>query len=184
MVASAQNWSDGGMVAFSLGDYGKAKRLAQQIKDALVEGEEHRSQCLSVLADVPPEDRWAKWRPSVAACQHEDLLIDRFELLHESRHRELAELVATDISNVSPETTVILHELEFKDPWDFEEVFAALHAFARGYKFDTDKFEYLIHITTGSHVQQICEFLLAESRHFPARLLQTSPPPRTSTDPG
>lgn len=130
------------------------------------------------------EDRWAKWRPSVAACQHEDLLIDRFELLHESRHCELAEFVAVDISSVSPETTVILHEVEFKDPWDFEEVFAALHAFARAYPFDTDKFEYLIHITTGSHVQQICEFLLAESRHFPARLLQTSPPPRASTDPG
>ena len=26
--------------------------------------------------------RWESWRPSVAACQHEDLLIDRFELLH------------------------------------------------------------------------------------------------------
>jgi len=130
------------------------------------------------------EDRWSKWRPSVAACQHEDLLIERFELLHESRHRTLAELVATDIASVSPETSVILHELDFKDPWDFEEVFAALHAFARAYPFDTDKFDYLVHITTGTHVQQICEFLLSESRHFPARLLQTSPPPRTSTDPG
>lgn len=130
------------------------------------------------------EDRWSKWRPSLAACQHEDLMIERFELLHESRHVELAELVAADIVSVSPETTVVLHELDFKDPWDFEEVFAGLHAFARAYPFDTDKFEYLIHITTGSHVQQICGFLLAESRHFPARLLQTSPPPRTSTDPG
>ncbi|MEW6213384.1 MAG: RNA repair transcriptional activator RtcR, partial [Acidobacteriota bacterium] len=33
-----------------------------------------------------------------------------------------------------------------------------------------------IHITTGSHVAQICLFLLTESRHFPARLIQTSPP--------
>jgi transcriptional regulatory protein RtcR len=130
------------------------------------------------------EDRWSKWRPSVAACQYEDLPIDRFELLHESRHRDLAELIAADIARISPATAVVLHETEFKDPWDFEEVFAALHAFARAYPFDTDKFEYLIHITTGSHVQQICEFLLAESRHFPARLLQTSPPARAATDPG
>lgn len=130
------------------------------------------------------EDRWSKWRPSVAACQHEDLLIERFDLLHESKNGALAELIAADIASVSPETTVNLHELNFRDPWDFEEVFAALHAFARAYPFDTDKFDYLVHITTGTHVQQICGFLLAESRHFPARLLQTSPPPRTSTDPG
>ncbi len=130
------------------------------------------------------EDRWSKWRPSVAACQHEDLLIERFDLLHESKNLALAELVATDIASVSPETTVTLYALDFIDPWDFEEVFAALHAFARAYPFDTDKFDYLVHITTGSHVQQICGFLLSESRHFPARLLQTSPPPRTSTDPG
>ncbi|MCA9009259.1 MAG: RNA repair transcriptional activator RtcR [Planctomycetaceae bacterium] len=130
------------------------------------------------------EDRWSKWRPSVAACQHEDLLIERFDLLHESKNGALAESIAADIASVSPETTVNLHELNFKDPWDFEEVFAALHAFARAYPFDTDKYDYLVHITTGTHVQQICGFLLAESRHFPARLLQTSPPPRTSTDPG
>ena len=33
--------------------------------------------------------------------------------------------------------------------------------------------EYLVHITTGTHVAQICLFLLTESRYFPARLLQT-----------
>ena len=35
-----------------------------------------------------------------------------------------------------------------------------------------------MHITTGTHVAQICLFLLTESRHFPGRLLQTSPPRR------
>ena len=38
--------------------------------------------------------------------------------------------------------------------------------------------DYLVHITTGTHVAQICLFLLTEARYFPARLLQTSPPPR------
>jgi transcriptional regulatory protein RtcR len=66
--------------------------------------------------------------------------------------------------------------LPIRDPWDFEEVFAGLYQFARGMKFRTDDEEYLIHITTGSHVQQICLFLLAESRHLPGKLLQTSPP--------
>ncbi len=130
------------------------------------------------------QDRWSKWRPSVAACQHEDLLIQRFDLLHEPRHLDLAEVVADDIRSVSPETEVRLHPVGFQDPWDFEEVFTGLHDFARSYPFDTDKTDYLIHITTGSHVQQICLFLLAESRHLPGRLLQTSPPPRNDVDAG
>jgi len=124
------------------------------------------------------QDRWSRWRPSVAACQYDDLLISRFDLLHEPRNRDMAELVASDIRSVSPETSVTLHSVAFQDPWDFEEVFSGLHEFARAYPFDTDRNEYLIHITTGSHVQQICLFLLAESRHLPGRLLQTSPPPR------
>jgi transcriptional regulatory protein RtcR len=124
------------------------------------------------------QDRWSRWRPSVAACQYDDLLISRFDLLHEPRNRDMAELVASDIHSVSPETSVTLHSVAFQDPWDFEEVFSGLHEFARAYPFDTDQNEYLIHITTGSHVQQICLFLLAESRHLPGRLLQTSPPPR------
>jgi len=60
----------------------------------------------------------------------------------------------------------------------FEEVFAGLYGFARMSSFRTDEEDYLIHITMGTHVQQICFFLLAESRHLPGRLLQTSPPPR------
>ena len=54
----------------------------------------------------------------------------------------------------------------------------ALHDFARSYPFDPDAEDYLVHITTGTHVAQICLFLLTESRHFPARLVQTSPRPR------
>ena len=124
------------------------------------------------------EDRWQRWRPSVAACQHEDLLIGRFELFHEQKEAALARTVAADIKAVSPETEVRLNELRLNDPWDFEEVFGQLHEFARRYKFATDDEDYLIHITTGTHVEQICLFLLAESRHIPGRLLQASPPPR------
>jgi transcriptional regulatory protein RtcR len=123
-------------------------------------------------------DRWQGWRPTVGICQHEDLLVSRFELFYEARDAKLADTVATDIGTVSPETSVRLHELSLSDPWDFEEVFVQLHDFARRYQFATDDEDYLIHITTGTHVEQICLFLLAESRHLPGRLLQTSPPPR------
>jgi transcriptional regulatory protein RtcR len=119
--------------------------------------------------------RWSKWRPSVAVCQQEDLLVHRFELLASPQHQKLAEQVAADIATVSPETTVRVREFELQNPWDFEEVYGALHDLARSYPFDAEHEDYLIHITTGTHVAQICLFLLTESRHFPGRLLQTSP---------
>jgi len=122
------------------------------------------------------EERWQRWRPTVSIGQHEELLIDRFELLHSARHSALARTMVEDLGTVSPETEVRLHRFETADPWDFEEVFGALLDFARGYAFDPDAEEYYVHISTGTHVAQICLFLLTESRHLPARLLQTSPP--------
>jgi transcriptional regulatory protein RtcR len=120
--------------------------------------------------------RWEGWRPSVAVCQHDDLLVGRFELLYPRHFASLAETVRDDIRHVSPETDVRLVVDPTVDPWDFEEVYASLHDFARAYAFDADAEDYLVHITTGSHVAQICLFLLTESRHIPGRLLQTSPP--------
>jgi len=121
-------------------------------------------------------NRWVRWRPSVDLARHEDMQIDRFELISQQRFTDLAETVTEDIHTSSPETTVQHHHVEFSDPWDFEEVYGGLLDFARAYPFDTDKEDYLIHITTGTHVAQICLFLLTESRHLPGRLIQTSPP--------
>ncbi len=125
-------------------------------------------------------ERWHQWRPTVGLCQHDDLLVDRFDLLHASADSQLAELVAADIESVSPETMVRLHPHDSRDPWDFEQVFSGLYEFARNYPFRTDEEQYLIHISTGTHVHQICMFLLAESRHLPGKLIQTSPSPRKS----
>ena len=119
--------------------------------------------------------RWSKWRPNVAVCQHEDLLVHRFELFTQEKYRKLSAQIAEDIRHVSPETEVVLHGLELANPWDFEEVYGALYELARAYPFDSDREDYLVHITTGTHVAQICLFLLTESRHFPGRILQTSP---------
>jgi transcriptional regulatory protein RtcR len=126
-------------------------------------------------------DRWNRWRPTVSLCQHEDLLVHRLELICDGKCEDLAAQVRADIRAVSPETEVRTHELSFRDPWDFEEVYGALHAFARGYAFDTEREEYLVHITTGTHVAQICLFLLTESRRLPGRLIQTAPPKRAHT---
>ncbi|MBV8971981.1 MAG: RNA repair transcriptional activator RtcR [Sphingomonadaceae bacterium] len=119
--------------------------------------------------------RWSKWRPSVGLTMHQDLRVDRFILLHGSPHRRLAEYIAEDIASVSPETAVEMRLLDFKDAWDFEEVYGKLLDFARAEPFDPDVEDYLVHITTGTHVAQICLFLLTEARYLPGRLLQTQP---------
>ena len=122
-------------------------------------------------------NRWNKWRPSIGLCQQPDLLIDRLELIHGSDARDisLAERIAADIAQISPETEVRLQQMQLRNPWDFEEVYGALHDFTSAYAFDTEHEDYLVHITTGTHVAQICWFLLTEARYLPARLIQTSP---------
>jgi transcriptional regulatory protein RtcR len=130
---------------------------------------------LGTSIDRGGRQRWDRWRPTIDLCRHEDFLIDRFELLHEG-HEALRDQVVADIAQVSPETRVRPHPITWPDAWDFEAVFAALLDFARSYPFAPDDEDYLVHITTGSHVAQICLFLLTESREFPARLLQSSPP--------
>ena len=119
--------------------------------------------------------RWHKWRPSVGIVMHEDLRIDRFVLIHGSAHQRLADFVTSDIASVSPETRVEPQLIDFADPWDFEEVYGKLLDFAQAYPFDPEAEDYLVHITTGTHVAQICLFLLTEAHFLPGRLLQTQP---------
>lgn len=129
--------------------------------------------------------RWEKWRPTVSLVQHENVVIERLELLYTPPHRELAHQVRTDMATASPETTVNLVPLPIADPWDFGEVYAQLYDWTQAYRFDTEREEYWTHITTGTHVAQICLFLLVESRRIPGVLVQTSPPKRQQMgDPG
>jgi len=121
------------------------------------------------------ETRWERWRPTVALCMHDDLPIDRLDLIHDTRSETLARRVQDDIHQVSPGTEVRAHRMDMKNPWDFQEVYASLYDFARTYPFDPDREEYLINITTGTHVVQICWFLLTEAHYVPGRLVQLSP---------
>ena len=126
------------------------------------------------------DKRWDKWRPTVSMCQHDDLVIDRLELLFDHHSVGLARQVTEDIAQVSPGTQVNFHNIKFVDPWDFESVYAQLLDFARSYQFQPEREQYLIHITTGTHVAQICLYLLTEAGYLPGKLLQTAPPPRDS----
>ncbi len=130
----------------------------------------------STLDQGKSPDRWQRWRPTISLVQQQDLVVDRLELIHARMHSALAERIERDVAQVSPQTQVCRHTMDLNDAWDFEEVYSALHAFARGYKFNPDAEDYLVHITTGTHVAQICWFLLAEARVIPGQLLQITPP--------
>ena len=127
-------------------------------------------------------NRFKKWRPTVGLCQQPDFPVDRLELLHQPRDESMAQRLIEDVALLSPHTQVRPHAVTINDPWDFEEVYAAFLDFATHYEFDTENEEYLVHITTGTHVAQICWFLLTEARYLPASLLQTGPAPRGSSD--
>ncbi|MCV3208131.1 RNA repair transcriptional activator RtcR [Mesorhizobium sp. YC-39] len=128
------------------------------------------------------DDRWKRWRPTVALCQQPGLFIDRLELIHDVHSQRLATQIIADIEQVSPATEVRPHIIGMKDPWDFSEVYTHLRDFAGAYAFDPEKEDYLVNITTGTHVAQICWFLLIEARFIPARLLQLSPRRREGSD--
>lgn len=125
-------------------------------------------------------DRWGKWRPNISLCSQEDLVIDKLHLIRDNHSAKLAKTITEDIATVSPETSVQEHVINFMDPWDFEEVYAKLFDWCKQQDFDAETNDYLYHITTGTHVGQICAYLLTESRHYPGRLIQTSPDPKNS----
>ncbi len=138
---------------------------------------------LGSTLDAGRFDRWKAWRPTVAICRQPDFVVKRLELICQPRDKALAKVLADDIAAVSPETTVKLHQIDFGDSWDFERVYGALFEFAKAYPFEPDTEDYLVHITTGTHVAQICLFLLTEARYLPGKLLQSSPD-RDRTAPG
>ncbi len=124
--------------------------------------------------------RHQKWRPNIALHQH-GLDIAQVELFVSDKYQDLANIITSDIHAISPDTQVNAVPMTLTNPWDFSEVYEKLSDWASNYPFDTDTYDYLTHITTGTHVAQICLFLLVERHHIPSLLLQTAPP-KLSTD--
>lgn len=119
--------------------------------------------------------RWERWRPSIALMMQSELVFDEFMLLYLPGDELLAQLTVRDIAEVSPATQVTTYMLDCTDPWDFEQVYSQLHDFARSQSFDREQHNYYVHITTGTHVAQICLYLLTEAHYLPGKLLQASP---------
>lgn len=127
--------------------------------------------------------RWTRWRPTIDICNHPEWPIYRLELIYHTQDRKLLEEIILDIKTIAPDTQVNPIPVQIQDPWDFEEVYTCLLDIAKNYTFNNEQENYYLNITTGTHVMQICWFLLAESRFYPARLLQSSPPARPSASP-
>lgn len=120
------------------------------------------------------EKRWDRWRPTVALFGDEAFKIDRLELFAcKDEQVTLAEKLTKDIALVQSDAEVHVHVLSVENPWNFQQVYAVLYDFAKAYTFEEDC-DYYVHLTTGTHVAQICLFLLTEARYFPARIVQTS----------
>ncbi len=129
------------------------------------------------------ETRWQRWRPTVSLGLHDELLVDELHILYSTRDKRLFKIIVDDVAQVSPHTQVIGHHVVLSSPWDFAEVYAELYDFVTAFDFQ-DSTDYLLHLTTGTHVAQICWFLLVEAGFIPADLIQTSPCPRPDqTDP-
>ncbi|GAB2704926.1 RNA repair transcriptional activator RtcR [Aliiglaciecola aliphaticivorans] len=123
--------------------------------------------------------RWQLWRPTISAVMQDDFQVDRLELMYEPSELNLARRISADVAEVSPATEVVLVETAWNDPWDFADVYNWLYQHASHYDFDPEKEDYYLNITTGTHVNQICMFMLSEAQIYPAsKLIQVSPDPQ------
>lgn len=129
----------------------------------------------STLDQGKKEERWQRWRPTLSLLMHEDLLVDELVLLHDRRNTGLIEHLKGDALLLSPHTFVQGHRVHIRDPWDFSDMYGALYDFVKSYSFDTENNQYLLHITTGTHVAQICWYLLIDAHYLPAKIIQSSP---------
>jgi transcriptional regulatory protein RtcR len=118
------------------------------------------------------------WQPCAELCHpSHGLNISRYEILHEKKFENVADQIADHIEWVAPATEVRKQLMpDLKDAWDFVEVYLSLDEWANSYNFDLERENYLIHMTKGTFVQQICLFTLVESRHIPGILVHNGPP--------
>lgn len=119
--------------------------------------------------------RWLHWRPTMSLLMHHQFQVDELVLLYHKDDQDLVDLTIKDAEMLCLNIKVSTYILDYDDPWDFEQVYSQLHDFSQHYNFDPEYNNYHFHITTGTHVAQICIYLLTEANYFPGTLLQSSP---------
>ena len=133
---------------------------------------------LGTQKDLPnPKKRHKIWRPTVSLALQENFPLTRYDLIYaEKIWEDGVKQLVDDVAELNPQVQINSYFLPIVDIWDFEEVYAALFDFLKGYHFDTKNEEYFANISTSTHVVKICWFLFAEARHLPGRLIQSRPP--------
>ncbi|GHV24412.1 Fis family transcriptional regulator [Spirochaetia bacterium] len=119
-----------------------------------------------------------RWRSIISLFEHPEFHVDVFHVIYPSVSPEfdaahIVNEVLHDIAWLSPSTVQKSHIVNFSTPWDFKEVYGKLFRFCEDFSFNPDTEDYLFNISIGTHVQQICVYLLTESRRFPGKILQT-----------
>lgn len=119
--------------------------------------------------------RWLRWRPTMSLLMHHDFQVDELVLVYHKGDEKLLALTTKDAHQTCLNIKISSYMLDYDDPWDFEQVYSQLHDFSHAYSFDPENNQYYFHITTGTHVAQICIYLLTEANYFPGKLIQSSP---------
>lgn len=115
-----------------------------------------------------------RWRPSVSLAAVDG--VTHLHLIHDPEDSKLAAQVAEDARILNPDLQVHVDPLAFEDPWDLASTYLTLDEYIREQMaLDEGQEPWLFHVTTGTHIQQICIFLLVESRHFIGKLVQSAP---------
>lgn len=119
--------------------------------------------------------RWERWRPSISLLMQPEFPVDEYLLMYLPEDQLLLDLTVSDMAEVSPHTKVRTFPIACDDAWDFEQVYSQIHDVAVSQVFDVEQNNYFVNITTGTHVAQICLYLLTEAHYLPGKLLQSSP---------
>jgi transcriptional regulatory protein RtcR len=135
----------------------------------------------TVHTDSPINEELGQWRPTLSIFSHPEFPVHYFHLIFPLNSEEfamprLAWEVLDEIRSISPDTILQSHVMDMNNPWDLREVYQWLWDMCENLRFTPEKENYYFHITVGTHVQQICVFLLTELRRFPGKVLQTYGP--------
>lgn len=121
---------------------------------------------------IEKDQKESTFRPNIELCEQDNLHIDELYLFHQPNHSAFGEEIKAEIEDLSKGIHVELIELE-RDAFTLDSVFPKLKEYFSNFTFNHNEKTYYLHLATGTHIELICFFLLAEWNSF--TLLQTIP---------
>ncbi len=121
---------------------------------------------------IEKDQKESTFRPNIELCEQDNLHIDELYLFHQPNHSAFGEEIKAEIKDLSKGIHVELVSLE-RDAFTLDSVFPKLKTHFSNFQFKHEEANYYLHLATGTHIELICFFLLAEWNSF--TLLQTIP---------